>query len=78
MGEWDTALAVGVQKGRMVLFLRLDPDGTHVLTDTRPPELADTYGRIRTVAAQPDGSLLNTTDNGHDDKVLRVTPTTER
>ncbi|MFC4602879.1 PQQ-dependent sugar dehydrogenase [Rhodococcus kronopolitis] len=77
-GEWDGALAVGVLKGRKVLFLRLAPDGRSVIAETAPPELADAYGRIRTVVAQPDGSLLVTTDNGDDDKVLRVTASTDR
>ena len=77
-GDWDGALAVGALKGRQVRFLRLDPTGIRTVTDTAPPELADDYGRIRTVAAQPDGSLLVTTDNGGDDKVLRVRPATGR
>lgn len=73
-GDWDGALAVGVQKGRKVLFLRLDPTGAHVVAETAPPELAGNYGRIRTVTAQPGGSLLVTTDNGDGDQVLRVRP----
>ncbi|AII10746.1 PQQ-dependent sugar dehydrogenase [Rhodococcus opacus] len=78
-GHWDGALAVGVQKGRKVLFLRLDPAGAQVVAETAPPALAGEYGRIRTVAGQPDGSLLVTTDNGDgDDQVLRVTPATGR
>nr|WP_313905332.1 PQQ-dependent sugar dehydrogenase [Rhodococcus sp. WB9] len=77
-GEWDNAIAVGVLKGQQVLFLRLDPAGTGVLAEAAPPELAGHYGRIRTVAVQPDGSLLITTDNGDDDKVLPVTPATGR
>ncbi|MFV9455311.1 PQQ-dependent sugar dehydrogenase [Rhodococcus sp. NM-2] len=77
-GDWDGALALGALKGRQVRFLRLDPTGIRTVTDTTPPELADDYGRIRTVAAQPDGSLLVTTDNGGDDKVLRVRPATGR
>ncbi|MCQ4121276.1 PQQ-dependent sugar dehydrogenase [Rhodococcus tibetensis] len=77
-GEWDNALAVGVLKGQQVLFLQLDPAGTGVRAESAPPELSGRYGRIRTVAAQPDGSMLLTTDNGDDDKVLRVTPATRR
>lgn len=71
-GNWDGAMAIGVQKGREVLFLRLAPDGGRVIDQAVPPELDGVYGRIRTVVAQLDGSLLVTTDNGGDDKVLRV------
>ena len=74
-GDWDGALALGALKGQRVVLLRLSPDGTSVLASATPPELAGTLGRIRTVAAQPDGSLLLTTDNGDDDRVVRVRPT---
>lgn len=77
-GTWSGALAVGVLKGRQVRFLRLDPAGIRVIAEAIPPELTGTFGRIRTVAAQADGSLLVTTDNGNDDKVLRITPASRR
>nr|WP_233533174.1 PQQ-dependent sugar dehydrogenase [Antrihabitans sp. YC2-6] len=72
--EWDGSLAVGVLKGQELLLIRLADDGRSVVDEVSPVELDGTYGRLRTVAAQPDGSLLVTTDNGSDDKVLRVTP----
>jgi glucose/arabinose dehydrogenase len=79
-GAWDGALAIGALKGKRVVLLRLSPDGHAVDAETTVPELDGTVGRIRTVAAQPDGTLLVTTDNGGDsdsgvgDRVLRVTP----
>ncbi|SFA47373.1 Glucose/arabinose dehydrogenase, beta-propeller fold [Rhodococcoides kroppenstedtii] len=74
-GAWDGALAVGVQKGQQVLLLRLSEDGATVTEQTTLPELGE-FGRIRTVSAQPDGSLLVTTDNGETDSVLLVAPQT--
>jgi aldose sugar dehydrogenase len=73
-GDWNGALAVGVLKGQELLLLRLSDDGDSVADEVSPTELDGTVGRIRSVAAQPDGSLLLTTDNGSDDKVLRVSP----
>ena len=75
-GAWNGALAVGVQKGTHVRLLRLSDDGTTVVDEVAPAELDGKFGRIRTVSAQPDGSLLVTTDNGGNDFVLRVTPHT--
>ncbi|MBY6367446.1 PQQ-dependent sugar dehydrogenase [Rhodococcoides corynebacterioides] len=72
-GAWDGALAVGVQKGQQVLLLRLSEDGTTVTEQATLPELSE-FGRIRTVSAQLDGSLLVTTDNGDTDSVLIVAP----
>jgi glucose/arabinose dehydrogenase len=74
-GYWDGALAIGALKGERVVLLRLSPDGRTVEAQTTIPELDGTAGRIRTVAAQPDGSLLVTTDNGGgEDRILRVAP----
>lgn len=74
-GTWAGGLAVGALKGQRVEVLRLSPDGNSVVDVTQLPELDGQYGRIRTVQSQPDGSLLVTTDNGDDDKILRVRPT---
>lgn len=73
-GSWNGALAVGAQKGQRVMLLKLSADGSTVTETTEFPELSGTYGRIRTLAAQLDGSLLVTTDNGDSDVVLRVRP----
>jgi glucose/arabinose dehydrogenase len=72
-GGYDGLLLLGVLKGQGVLALRLDDAGT-LREQFRLPELEGTYGRIRTVVQGTDGALYVTTDNGTDDKVLKVTP----
>lgn len=71
-GEWDGALAVTSQQAEKLLFLKLAEDGRSVV-DTHS-ELVDEYGRLRSVTRLPDGSVLVTTDNGSDDRVLHVEP----
>ncbi|GGF94745.1 glucose dehydrogenase [Rhodococcoides trifolii] len=74
-GSWNGALAVGVQKDMEVLLLQISDDGKTVTNEAKIDALSGTHGRIRTVSAQPDGSLLVTTDNGdNEDEVLVVTP----
>ncbi|MFL6096157.1 MAG: PQQ-dependent sugar dehydrogenase, partial [Blastococcus sp.] len=72
-GSYDGLLLLGVLKGQGVLALRLDRDGA-LVKQFRLPELEGHYGRIRTVQQGTDGDLYVTTDNGDDDKLLRVTP----
>jgi glucose/arabinose dehydrogenase len=72
-GGYDGLLLLGVLKGQGVLALRLAPDGA-LQEQFRLPELEGTYGRIRSVVQGTDGALYVTTDNGTDDKVLKVTP----
>jgi glucose/arabinose dehydrogenase len=73
-GSYDGLLLLGVLKGQGVLALRLDDKGA-LVNQFRLPELEGHYGRIRTVQQGTDGALYVTTDNGDDDKLLRVTPT---
>jgi glucose/arabinose dehydrogenase len=74
-GSWNGALAVGVQKDMEVLLLKISDDGKTVTEQSKIDALSGTHGRIRTVSAQPDGSLLVTTDNGdNEDEILVVTP----
>ncbi|CAM3869507.1 sorbosone dehydrogenase family protein [Smaragdicoccus niigatensis] len=73
-GNWSGAIAVAALKGQQIRLLKLSTDGKSVTAVTQLPELNGTYGRIRTVQSQPDGSLLVTTDNGGDDQILRVRP----
>jgi glucose/arabinose dehydrogenase len=73
-GDLDGALAVGALRGQKLLLMRLAADGSvaEVLT---PAPLDREFGRLRGVRLAPDGSLLVSTSNGRDDKILRVTPT---
>lgn len=71
--SYDGLLLLGVLKGEGVLALRLDPAGA-LQEQFRLPELEGSYGRIRSVLQGVDGALYVTTDNGADDKLLRVTP----
>ena len=72
-GEWDGAMAVAMLKTSQIVLMKLSPDGNSV-TDMATL-LRDVHGRMRSVTAEPDGSLLVTTSNGGGaDEVLRVRP----
>ena len=71
-GALDGTLAVAALKGSEVLFLRFDDQGG-LLSVTRPKAL-QRFGRLRSVTSADNGDLLVTTDNGADDRVLRVSP----
>lgn len=75
-GNWSGAMAVAALKGQEIRVLKLSADGNSVTAVTQLPGFDGTYGRIRTVQSQPDGTLLVTTDNGDDDRILRVRPAT--
>jgi glucose/arabinose dehydrogenase len=70
---YEGVLLIGLLKGQGVLALRFDDDGS-VLDEFRPAELDGTYGRIRSLRQGVDGALYATTDNGGDDRILRITP----
>jgi len=72
-GPNDGALVVVALKGQKLLLYHLDPAGK-VLDVTLPPEFNDKYGRLRAPRMGPDGALYVTTDDGTNDKLLRVTP----
>jgi glucose/arabinose dehydrogenase len=72
-GAYEGLLLIGLLKARGVLALRLDEVGA-LQEQFRLPGLDGTYGRIRTVQQGTDGALYLTTDNGGDDRLLRVTP----
>ncbi len=73
-GSLQGQLAVGLLKDSGVMLLRLDASG-RVVGRSDLPQLAGTYGRIRTVQMGPDGALYVTTSNGGGtDRILRVTP----
>lgn len=72
-GRWDGALAIATLKAGRLMLLRLADDGRSVTTQAAV--LQGTHGRLRSVTATPDGSLLLTTSNGGGrDEVLRVRP----
>ena len=73
-GSLDGTLAVAALKGSEVVFLRFD-DAGDLVSVTRPRAL-QRFGRLRSVTSARDGDLLLTTDNGTDDRVLRVSPRT--
>lgn len=69
---YDGLLVIGLLKAQGVLALRLDEAGD-VTEEFLVPELDGTYGRIRSVRQGIDGALYATTDNGSDDRLLRIT-----
>ncbi|MDI9916682.1 PQQ-dependent sugar dehydrogenase [Rhodococcus sp. IEGM 1379] len=71
-GAWNGALVMGALKTKKLVFVRLSDDGRSV--DALTYGLENQFGRLRSVTPTADGSLLVTTDNGTNDKVLLVTP----
>lgn len=71
-GEWDQALAVGIQKEMKILIFEFNKD----LSIKRISEiLKKEYGRIRTVTQGSDGNLYILTDNGGaQDKIIKLMP----
>ncbi len=69
---YDGLLVIGLLKAQGVLALRIDQDG-EVTEEFRVPELDGTQGRIRSLRQGVDGALYATTDNGADDRLLRIT-----
>ncbi|MXP21493.1 PQQ-dependent sugar dehydrogenase [Gordonia sp. HNM0687] len=69
-GTLDGAVVISAQKGKHLLFVTLDEAGNEVVRTSKA--LQDTYGRLRGLAVDGDGSLLVSTDNGDDDRILRV------
>ena len=71
-GSWDGSVVIGGLKSKKLIFVRLSDDGRSV--DAQTYGLEDQYGRLRSVTPTANGSLLVTTDNGENDRVLLVTP----
>ncbi|MEX6463515.1 sorbosone dehydrogenase family protein [Dietzia cinnamea] len=73
-GEWEGALAMANLKTQKLVLLRLGEDGRSVVDAS--VILEGEFGRLRSLAPEPDGSLLVTTSDGDGrDSVLRVSPT---
>ena len=71
-GSLEGTLAVAVLKDSELLFLDFDADGG--LQSVRSPRALQRFGRLRSVTAARNGNLLVTTDNGVDDRILRISP----
>lgn len=68
---WNGALLVAVQKDRHVRLIKLD----HEYNVIRDSKIFTEFGRIRIARQGPDGNLYLLTDNGGNDKVIKVVPT---
>ena len=71
-GALEGTLAVAVLKDAELLFLDFDAAGR--LESVRRPRALQQFGRLRSVTSARNGDLLVTTDNGVDDRILRVSP----
>ncbi|WP_420714171.1 PQQ-dependent sugar dehydrogenase [Gordonia sp. SL306] len=69
-GSLNGAVAISAQKGKHLLFVTLDGAGNRVVRTT--DALQDQQGRLRGLALDRDGSLLISTDDGGNDRILRV------
>lgn len=68
-GAWEGHSMMGVLKGKHLRLLKIE--GGKV-TDER--ELfKDRFGRIRAVVSGPDGNIYISTDNGTNDKIIKIT-----
>lgn len=65
---WNGALAIAALKGQHLKVLRFDENAKVI----KEEKVLITYGRLRSVREGPDGDLYVTTDNGTDDKVLKL------
>jgi glucose/arabinose dehydrogenase len=71
-GSYRGTLAVAALKAEHVLFMKFDDTGH--LQWVRVPSSLTELGRVRAVTALPNGDVLVTTDNGGNDRILRVSP----
>jgi glucose/arabinose dehydrogenase len=71
-GKYRGTLAVAALKASRMLFIRFDDTGH--LRWVRQPGALTTYGRLRAVTVLPGGDVLVTTDNGGNDRILRISP----
>lgn len=68
-GDYEDNLVIGVLKDQHLLFLSLK-DGK---VDSEKKLFVREYGRIRSVFQRKNGTLLVSTDNGNDDKIIKIT-----
>lgn len=67
-GIWENAVVIGVQKGQHVHLLQV-VDGAVTIEERL---FERTFGRIRAMIPGGDGVFYFTTDNGRDDRIVRV------
>lgn len=67
---WEGSLAVAMLKGQHLKFLTLSDTGIVAKED----KIMTDRGRLRDVQQGPDGSLYVSTDNGNNDKIIKLTP----
>lgn len=70
-GSWQNAVAVAVLKSKQVRIMRFD--STDKLIEEKT--VLTTYGRIRSITLDASGNAYITTDNGSNDKIIKVVPT---
>lgn len=73
-GEYQGWMVVGVLKGQQIRVMRVDLAGKISASFVLSGSTA--WGRIREPQLGPDGNLYVTTDNGTNDKIIRIVPTT--
>lgn len=73
-GPWNGMLAVCQLKGQSLRIFSANANANNATLLATPPELNNTFGRLRACQTAPDGSLFITTDNGTNDVILRVQP----
>ncbi|MDQ3094259.1 MAG: PQQ-dependent sugar dehydrogenase [bacterium] len=68
---WRDRLAIAVLKDKQIRLMEFDDNHKLISEQTL---FQNEFGRIRAVREGPDGNLYFTTDNGNDDKIIRVSP----
>lgn len=70
-GTWQGAVAMAVLKAKQVRIMRFDSADKLV----EEKIVLDEFGRIRSVSLDLSGNAYITTDNGNNDKIIKVVPT---
>ena len=70
-GTWQNRLAVAVLKDQHLMVLEIKPGNNSGEVQKLLP---GNFGRLRAVRIGPDGALYISTDNGSDDKIIRLSP----
>lgn len=69
--DWSGDLVLAILKDQRLKALELNDDlQVEKVTDL----FVEKFGRLRAAVQGPDGNLYITTDNGEDDKIIRITP----